>query len=77
MRGTSVRAPYANEMFLQAWGFEQIDGVRRYARHVRFSHNNDEEIHEIKLYYDYGQFFISAALIDSLITFSNSRSLNG
>jgi len=37
----------------QAWGFEEIDGVRRYARHVRFSHNNGEEIHEIKLYYDY------------------------
>jgi len=36
----------------QVWGFESINGERRYARRVKFNYKDGEEIHEIRLVYD-------------------------
>jgi len=37
----------------QTWGFEIVEDIRHYARHVKFSYNNGEEVHEAKLFYDF------------------------
>jgi len=36
----------------QVWGFESINGDRRYTRRVRFDYEREQEIHEIRLVYD-------------------------
>jgi len=36
----------------QVWGFESINGERRYTRRVRFDYDRGGEIHEIRLVYD-------------------------
>ncbi|KAG1757738.1 hypothetical protein EDB19DRAFT_1623409 [Suillus lakei] len=40
----------------QTWGFEELNGERRYARHVRFTSSNKSDGPIFKhLYYDYGE----------------------
>jgi len=37
----------------QIWGFETVNDERRYTRRVKFNHKDGEEIHEVRLVYDF------------------------
>ena len=49
----SPAPPTSRLMTAQVWGFEQVQGERRYTRHIKFMGPKQEDI-EIRLVYDYG-----------------------